>query len=391
MRGMSLGGRMHGDALRQGSGARRVDASRVASPHADFGLSGMRVNTAMWRKPPSVSRLASRALPFLLVLSACSAPAGPVTQSRQLPFALTTVTLYDHAREATFTACFERIETILNEFNMYNADSEISAVNQAAGKGPVRISADFCDALGQALQLANLTDGLFDPTVGPLVRLWKIGSDQAHVPKPEEINSALHLIGWKDVAFNQRAKTVSLSRPGMTLDFGAILKGFAAVETGRVLNAKGVKSAVCDIGGSVLALGSRPDGTPWRIGIQTPGAPTGVHLGVVEVRDEVVNTSGSYEQFFVQNGRHYQHIFDPHTGYPIDNGIISVTVVAKRVQNADGPTLAILASGTEKALALAQRLGVDAIVVGEDHTIHITPGLSGRFVLDDASYRIVAH
>jgi len=113
----------------------------------------------------------------------------------------------------------------------------------------------------------------------------------------------------------------------------------------------------------VLALGSRPDGSPWRIGIQTPGEPTGTYLGVVEVRDEVVNTSGSYEQFFTQNGRRYQHIFNPHTGYPVDNGVVSVTVVANRLQNADGPTLAIMALGLEQGLALARKLGVEAIII----------------------------
>ena len=323
-------------------------------------------------------------------MSACSAPSGPVTRTRQLPFALTTLTLHDHASRATFAACFERIETILHKFNMYSADSEISAVNHAAGKGAVPVSEDLCEALRQALQLASLTDGLFDPTVGPLVELWKIGSDTAHLPKPEEIRSALLLINWKDVVLDEKARTVSLLHPGMTLDFGAILKGFSAVETGRLLHARGVKSAVVDIGGSVLALGSRPDGSPWRIGIQTPGASTGTYLGVVEVRDEVVNTSGSYEQFFIQNGRRYQHIFNPHTGYPVDNGVKSVTVIANRLHNADGPTLAILALGMEKGLAFARQLGVDAIIIGEDRKIHMTAGVGHRFTLYDPCYSIAA-
>jgi len=324
------------------------------------------------------------------MLSACSSPRGPVTQTRELPFAHTTLTLYDHADKATFAACFERIETILRKFNMYSADSEISAVNKAAGKGAVPVSEDFMEALRQGLQLASLTDGLFDPTVGPLVKLWGIGSDKAHIPKPEEIRSVLRLIGWKDVVLDERAKTVTLRRPGMTLDFGAILKGFAAVETGRVLSARGVRSAVVDIGGSVLALGSRPEGAPWRIGIQKPGAPTGVLVGLVEVHDEVVNTSGSYEQFFVRKGRRYQHIMDPHTGYPVDNDVESVTVISNRLHNADGPTLAILALGVEKGLAFAARHGIDVIIIGTDRRIHLSPGVSRRFALTDPTFSIAA-
>ena len=328
------------------------------------------------------------AVMVLLAATTSVARGDPVSQTRQLPYTLTTLTLYDHANDATFAAGFDRIEAILHKFDMYSPDSEISAVNLAAGKGPVPVSEDFGEALRQALRLSALSGGLFDPTVGPIVKLWRIGSSDAHVPKPEEIEAALARVGWKEVAFDASNRTVSLLRPGMTLDFGAILKGFAAVETGRILHDRGVLSAVADIGGSVLALGSRPDGSPWRIGIQTPGAPTGTYLGIVEVRDAVVNTSGVYEQFFVQNGRRYAHIFDPHTGYPVDSDVESVTVIADRLQNADGPTLAILALGVEKGLAFARQLGVDAVVIGTDRTIHMTAGEKDRFTLSDSSYVI---
>ncbi len=325
-----------------------------------------------------------------LMLSACSAPGGPVTQTREFPFAKTTLTLYDHADDATFAASFKRIEAVLREFNMHSPDSEISAVNRAAGTGAVHVSEDFLEALRQGLRLASLTDGLFDPTVGPLVKLWGIGSDKAHVPPREQIHSALRLIGWKDAVVDEQARTVALRRPGMTLDFGALLKGFAAVETGRILAACGVRSGVVDVGGSVVALGSRPDGAPWRIGIQKPDARTGVSLGIVEVRDEAVNTSGSYEQFFTRNGRRYQHILDPRTGYPVDDGVVSVTVITDRMRNADGPTLCIMALGVEHGLAFAQHLGVDVIIVDSKRVIHVTRGVRGRFALIDTTYRMAA-
>ena len=332
---------------------------------------------------------AATLLSFVL-FSACSAPSGPVTQTREFPFAKTTLTLYDHAEDATFAACFDRIETILHKFNMHSSDSEISAVNRAAGTGPVPVSEDLQEALRQGLQLASLTDGLFDPTVGPLVKLWGIGSDKAHVPAQEQIRSALRLVGWRDVVLDERAKTVALRRPGMTLDFGALLKGFAAVETGRILSSHGVRSAVVDVGGSILALGSRPDGAPWRIGIQKPDAPTGVSLGVVEVRDEVVNTSGSYEQFFVSRGRRYQHILDPRTGYPVDDGVVSATVISNRLRNADGPTLSIMALGVERGLAFAKQLGVDTVILDSHRVIHMTPGVSQRFTLLDQTCSVAA-
>jgi FAD:protein FMN transferase len=326
----------------------------------------------------------------LLLVQTCAAPSAPVTQERELPFAHTTLTLYDHAADATFAACFARIEMILDKFNMYSTDSEISAANRGAGAGAVKVSDDFCEVLRQGLELSNLTDGLFDPTVGPLVKLWRIGSDKARVPKPDEIRSALRLIGWRDIVLDEKAKTVALQRAGMTLDFGALLKGYAAVEVGRLLSTRGVRSAIVDVGGSVLALGSRPNGTPWRIGIQKPGAPHGTLLGEVEVRDEVVNTSGAYEQFFMLNGRRYQHILDPRTGYPVDNDVEAVTVISTRLRNADGPTLAIMALGVEGGLAFAKRVGIDAVIIGSDGTIHMTAGVSRRFVLLDPTYRITS-
>ena len=350
----------------------------------------VKANYSLYRKANSARLAGFAILGCLLLIQACTAPNVPVTQTRELPFAHCSLTLYDHAQNATFTACFERIDKILLKFNMYSPDSEISAVNRAAGSGAVVVSDDFREALHQGLELASLSEGLFDPTVGPIVKLWRIGSGEAHIPKPEEIRSALQLVGWKDVVLDEQAKTVTLRRAGMTLDFGALLKGYAAVETGRVLSAHGVRSAIVDIGGSVLALGSRPGGAPWRIGLQTPGAPGGTSFGEVQVRDEVVNTSGAYEQFFVVNGRRYQHIMDPHTGYPVDNGVEAVTVIADRLRNADGPTLAIMALGVEKGLAFAKRFGVEAVIVGSDRTLHMTPGASRQFTLLDQTYRVAS-
>jgi thiamine biosynthesis lipoprotein len=326
---------------------------------------------------------------FFLSIQGCNVPTAPITQTRDLPFAHCTLVLYDHADKATFAACFERIETLLRKFNMYSIDSEISAVNRAAGKGAVAVSDDFREALHQGLELAKLTDGMFDPTVGPIVKLWAIGSDKAHVPRPDEIQSALRLVAWKDVVLDEQAHSVVLPRAGMTLDFGAILKGFAAVEGGRILSARGVKSAIMDIGGSVLALGSRPGGAPWRIGVQKPGASSGTILGEVQARDQVVNTSGAYEQFFRKNGHRYQHIMNPHTGYPVDNGVESVTVIANRLRNADGPALSVLALGVKAGLAFAERIGIDVIIVGSDGSIYMTPGVNQRFTLVDSTYHIV--
>jgi thiamine biosynthesis lipoprotein len=145
-----------------------------------------------------------------------------------------------------------------------------------------------------------------------------------------------------------------------------------------------------DLGGSILALGSQPGGRPWRIGLQKPGAPRGTPFGVLLARDEVINTSGAYERFFLANGRRYHHIMDTGTGYPVENGVEAVTVVSSRLRNADGPSLSILALGVEQGLALAKRLGIDAVIIGSDRTLHMTQGARRRFTLLDTTYRIAS-
>jgi thiamine biosynthesis lipoprotein len=325
-----------------------------------------------------------------MTVQACSAPPASVTQTRDLPYARCTLTLTDHAEEATFAACFGRIGEILSDLDMYSADSGITAVNRAAGVKAVAVSDDLWEVLREGLALAAATDGRFDPTVGPLVRLWGIGGDKAHVPRPEEIRSALRLVGWKDVVLDDVAKTVELRRAGMALDFGALAKGYAVVEGGRVLSRHGVRSAIMDLGGSVLALGSQSGGRPWRIGLQKPTASRGTPLGILLARDEVINTSGAYERFFTANGRRYHHIMDTRTGYPVENGVEAVTVISGRLRNADGPSLSIMTLGVEKGLALAERLGIDAVIIGSDRTLHMTPGARRRFTLFDTTYRIAS-
>jgi thiamine biosynthesis lipoprotein len=337
---------------------------------------------------PITATIAIAALGFVLLTQACAVSSVPVTHSRDLPYARCTLSLYDHAEEATFAACFDRIEHILREMDMYSAESEISALNRKSGTIAVPVSDDVREVLSQGLALASLTGGRFDPTVGPLVRLWGIGTDKARVPPPEEIRSALGHVGWQGVVIDTTAKTVALQRAGMALDFGALSKGYAAVEAGRVLSRAGVKSAIMDLGGSILAYGSQSGGGPWRVGLQKPAAPHGTPIGVILARDEVVNTSGAYERFFMAGGRRYHHIMDTRTGYPVENGIEAVTVISGRLRNADGPSLSILTLGVEDGLALAKRLGVDAVIIGADHVLHMTQGARRRFTLLDAAYRI---
>jgi len=156
--------------------------------------------------------------------------------------------------------------------------------------------------VSQALHFADISDGAFDPSVGPLVNLWGIGTDGAHIPEPQEIAKILPLINWRDVEVDPKTETVYLKRPGMRLDLGAIAKGYAADEVARIVKDHGIPRAIIDLGGNVLAYGSKKDGSPWRIGIQDPLGNRGAYIGIVQGANKTLVTSGMYERFLLRMG-----------------------------------------------------------------------------------------
>lgn len=324
------------------------------------------------------------------LLASCGARAEPET--RRLPaFASTcVVTLYDHASDAAFEEVSARFRGLDAALSMWKPGSELDRASAAAGQGPRPASQDLVELLRRGLELAALTEGRYDPTVGPLVRLWGVGTGRDRVPAPGEIQAALGLVGFRDAAADPAAGTVELKRPGMALDFGSLAKGEAAVQAGRLLAARGVRAAVVDVGGSVLVLGSKPGGKPWRVGVQRPGSARGEILGFVEVRDAVVNTSGVYERWFESGGRKWSHALDARTGWPADSGLVSATVVRGREASADGPSLALLLLGAEEGLALADRLGLAAILVDGERRVHLSRAARPLFTLTDPAYSLAA-
>lgn len=175
----------------------------------------------------------------------------------------------------------------------------------------------------------------------------------------------------------------------MALDLGSTSKGYAADEVAKILRSGGVTSAVIDLGGNVLVLGSRPDGKPWRIALQNPfSSERGAYLGIASIADETMVTSGVYERFFIDKdtGKRYHHILDTSTGYPVDNGLMSVTIVTTKSFDADGFTTTVFALGREKGMALAKAKGVDVIIVDKDRKVYMSPGVSTYFEITDSSF-----
>ena len=264
--------------------------------------------------------------------------------------------------------------------------SQLDAVSDAAGRIPVHVGADVFLVVEKGLHLAEISGGLFDPTVGPLMQAWKMNTENGRIPEPAVLARARALVNWRDVVMDEKARTIYLKRAGMRLDAGGLLKGYAADEVVRILSARGVRSAIVDLGGNIYAMGARPDGSAWRIGVQNPDATRGTPLGVVSVIGKTVVSSGSYEHFFVQNGKRYHHIMDTRTGFPVDNGLDQVTIIGGASIDADGLATTLFCLGPVKGLALADSLGVDAILVTVDRAMYATAGARKVFSLTDRGF-----
>lgn len=316
----------------------------------------------------------------------------PISESELLLGTVCKITIYDKTAKGTFDAAFGRIAEIEQKMSLNIATSELVKVNNESYLNPIRVSDDTFIVVDEALIIAGLSDGAFDPTVGPLVRAWGIGGDAARVPPAEEISRLLSLVDYSAVRLDRAASAITLTERDMIIDLGGIAKGYAADEVAMILRSKGVKSAIINLGGNILTIGRKPDGSPWKIGIQDPESPRGAFVMIVSVEDKAIVTSGPYERFFEQDGTIYHHILDTATGYPVWNSIGSVSILAKDSFSADALSTAVFSMGLTKGMGLVESIeGVEAIIIMKDRSIHLSSGLqSGSipFELTDDRFTI---
>ncbi|MDR0663553.1 MAG: FAD:protein FMN transferase [Spirochaetaceae bacterium] len=299
------------------------------------------------------------------------------------------VNLYEQGRNEVYHEIFDRLREIEGRMSVTLPGTELGNINANAGIEPVAVHPDVFEVIELAVLYAELSGGAFDPTVGPLVSLWGIGGDHPRLPSQEEIEAVLPLVNWRDIELDRERLTVFLKKPGMALDLGAIAKGYAADEAWRILKKNRIQRALIDLGGNILVYGEKRDGSPWRVGIQDPLDSRGAYIGIVEIRDQTVVTSGVYERFFETGGTRYHHILSPDYGYPVRNGLLSVSIVTSRSVDADALSTSAFVLGYERGKALVESLeGVGAVFVFEDKSIRLS-GETG-FILSDESYRILS-
>lgn len=277
--------------------------------------------------------------------------------------------------EDAINGAFEEIRRLEEMINFWSAHSEISEINRKAGVSPVRVSSQTMDIIEKATFVSEKTRGAFDPTIGPLVRLWDFRKKV--IPDNRTILERTRLVDYRAVIIDKQKGTAFLKKRGMSFDTGGVAKGYAADLAVSVLKERGIRAGIVSVAGDIRAFGTKPDGKPWRVGIRNPRPLNSSDkdiLATVELMDMAISTSGDYERFFIQNGKRYHHIIDPKTGYPAMQ-CQSVTVIARQGVFTDGFSTGVFVLGPKKGLRLLKDLGFDGIIIDSEGKVHMTEGL----------------
>lgn len=278
------------------------------------------------------------------------------------------VTLYDHGSEQILNQCMELADYYENLLSPNIEGSDVWNINHSSGQ-PVSVEEDTLTVLNAALSYAQLSDGLVDPTIGSLSALWNFGSGNLEtVPSGQAIDRALSHVNYKSVIVN--GSQVTLTDPQAQIDLGFIAKGFIGDRIKEYLSSKGVTSALINLGGNVVTLGSKPDGTPFRIGVREPFADSASPLLSLDLCDISVVSSGNYERYFEKDGRLYHHILSTSTGYPVESGLSQVTILSPLSVDGDALSTLCFVLGYEKAVLLLENYpDIRAVFVTEDGSI----------------------
>lgn len=337
----------------------------------------------------------------LLILVGCAGctsrtntPEAEVQEASNSLFAMDTyinMTAYGSDAENALELAAARIQELEKLWSVTDEGSEIYTANHSGGAA-VDISADTEELLRFALNMAQETGGALEPTIYPVLTAWGFTTDKYQIPEQEELDRLLELVDYEAITLTDNTVTVP---DGMMLDLGAVGKGYAADETAAILRENGVESALLDFGGNILAVGTKPDGSPWRVGVRDPD--TEGNLGVLEAADQSVVVSGGYEKYFVgEDGQRYWHIIDPETGRPAQSGLVQVAIVSRESKLCDALSTAIFVMGLDKAIDYWQaHQDFDMILLTEDREIYLTEGLQDTFTRsvdhEGQEVRIITH
>lgn len=246
---------------------------------------------------------------------------------------------------------FNLLGELDSKLSMYNPSSDVSKIN---ANQKLTVSPHTIQTVRDSLRLHEITQGVFNPLIGSVTRLWKINSSEGTIPSAKSLDQAVKLSDVHNLIVSDDC--VFLKEKGCVLDLGGIAKGYASSAISNFMKSKGVKSAIIDLGGNIHTVGEKPDGSEWKIGIRNPLNPYGNPSLAVKVKDKAVITSGNYERFKTIGGKKFSHFFDPLTGESVMSDLLSVTVISADGALADGLATAFMIVGIEKALEILGKL-----------------------------------
>lgn len=316
---------------------------------------------------------------ILLTLSGCAAEQKPVEASLFAMNTYMTFTAYGENAQSALDESTELIETAESLWSVTDQASEIHQANHSGGQ-PVSVSEETAALISFALEMAKQTNGALDPTIYPVLMAWGFTTDSKQVPSQQQIDTLLEQVDYTKIQLDGTTLTVP---EGMQLDLGAVGKGYTADLVVEVLRKHGITSALISLGGNIHAIGSKPDGSDWRIGIRAPWESG--NLGILKISDAAVVTSGGYENYFEDDaGNVYWHILNPATGYPADSGVQSMLIVGPEGKRCDALSTALFVMGPEEAEAYWRKNGgFEMLMVTDEHEILLTEGIARRFTLNE--------
>ena len=315
---------------------------------------------------------------IMFLLGSCQAEAAKNEERTTYLFAMdTTMTIRVFGgSDDLLQSLQKRVNGIENQVSVTREGSDIYRLNH---EGNTTASPDTEIIMNRALDICEETEGALDVSVYPVVREWGFTTGEYHVPSSEKLEELIASVDYKKVESTEEGFCIP---DGMAVDLGSVTKGYTGDVLAAMIRADGVKSAILDLGGNIHTVGKKQNGSFWRVAVRSPEG-TGL-VGVLEVADEAVITSGGYERFFEdEDGNIWWHIIDPETGYPAKNGVISMTIVGKEGIRCDALSTALFVMGPERAADFWRTHGdFEMIMITESGDLFITPSLNERFTPD---------
>ena len=305
---------------------------------------------------------------FPLLLSGCSLKTQePISKTGIYFDTVIQIDIYDSNDTKLLNKCFEYCESFEQTISRTIETSEIYKINHSKGN-PVEVSDVTLELLQKGIEYGDLTNGKFDITIAPLMELWDFKNNSGDVPSHDDILEALSHVNYKNIVID--GNKVSLSDPDAAIDLGGIAKGYMADYLKEYLISEGIENALINLGGNILTVGSKPDGTPYYLGIQKPFDKQGTTITSVKVTDSSVVSSGVYERYFEVDNTLYHHILDTTTGYPCDNNLLGVTILSEKSVDGDALSTSCFVLGLDAGHKLIKTLdGVEAIFITENYKL----------------------